>query len=191
MHCTRATHQFQLYLDHQLTLRQTRVLEAHIATCPSCRAELALLEEVSRGLDSLKFVPEPTDMHEQIMLRVAMTTARKQQLLRAEQKEPFTVFHPSLSEILAAAFLATMATLIVLLQQPTLRALLPVANGHDPLSLFYMQIIHMLTSADSSTVSLALWAIGTLLGVLITLMVAGSEMRTQWFKAMLGRLPVR
>jgi hypothetical protein len=33
--------------------------------------------------------------------------------------------------------------------------------------------------------------VGTLLGVLITLMVAGNEMRTQWFKAMVARLPVR
>ena len=75
MRCTKATYQLQLYIDHQLTLRQTRVLEAHIASCSSCRAELNLLEEVSCGLNTLKFVSEPANMHEEIMQRVALTTA--------------------------------------------------------------------------------------------------------------------
>jgi hypothetical protein len=49
----------------------------------------------------------------------------------------------------------------------------------------------MLTSIDANTLIVALWIVGTLLGVCITLAVAGSEMRTQWFKAMMERLPVR
>lgn len=191
MRCTQAMHQLQLYIDHQLTLRQTRVLEAHVASCPSCREELAFLEAVSCGLEALKFVPEPANMHERIMLKVAETTTRKQQLLHEKQTTGFKLFRPSLGEILAAVLLATMATLVTLLQQPFLRSLLPVANGHDPLSLLYTHIMHMLMSIDTSTLSLALWIIGTLLGVLITLMVAGNEMRTQWFKAMVERLPVR
>ncbi len=191
MRCTKATYQLQLYIDRQLTLRQTRVLEAHIASCPSCRAELSLLEEVSSSLNTLKFVPEPANMHEQIMQKVALTTASKQLQQSEKQATRFKLFRPSLAEILAAALLATVATLTILLQQPSLRAWLPVANGHDPLSLFYMQVIHMLTSIDSNTLILALWIVGTLLGVCITLIVAGSEMRTQWFKAMMERLPVR
>ncbi len=191
MRCTKATYQLQLYIDHQLTLRQTRVLEAHIASCASCRAELNLLEEISCGLNTLKFVPEPADMHEQIMQKVALTAARKQAQQREKQAAHFKLFRPSLPEILAAALLATVATLAILLQQPSLRVWLPTANGHDPLSLFYTQVVHMLTSIDSNTLILALWIVGTLLGVCITLAVAGSEMRTQWFKAMLERLPVR
>ncbi len=191
MRCTKATYQFQLYIDHQLTLRQTRVLEAHIASCPSCRVELNFLETVSCGLNTLKFVSEPADMHEQIMQKVALNAARKHALSREKQAARFKLFRPSLAEILAAALLATMATLMILLQQPGLRALLPVANGHDPLSLLYTQVVHTLTSIDANTLTLALWIIGTLLGICITLAVAGSEMRTQWFKAMLDHLPVR
>lgn len=191
MRCTRAIHQLQLYIDHQLTLRQTRVLEAHIAACQSCREELAFLEAVSCGLDSLRVVPEPADMHEQIMLKVARTTERKQQLLHEKQAASFKLFRPSLGELLAAALLATVATLVTLLQLPAVRTLLPFAKGRDPFSLFYMQVVHMLMSVDANTLSLALWIIGALLGVIITLMVAGNEMRTQWFKAMVERLPVR
>lgn len=191
MRCSKAIHQLQLYIDHQLTLRQTRVLEAHIASCSSCREELTLLEAVSCGLDSLKFVSEPANMHEQIMHRVALTTARKQQLLHEKQASGFKLFRPSLGEILAAALLATVATLIILLQLPVIHNRLQPANGHDPFSLFYTHVAHMLTSIDNNTLSLALWIIGTLLGILITLMFAGSEVRTQWLKAMAERLPVR
>lgn len=191
MRCTKAAYQLQLYIDHQLTFRQTRVLESHIASCPACRAELNFLEGVSCGLNSLKMVAEPANMHEQIMQKVALTTARKQQLLREKQATTFKLFRPSLSEILAALVLATVATLATLLKVPSLRALLPIMNGHDPFSLFYTQVFHVLTSIDANTLSLALWILGTLLGVCITLLVAGSEVRTQWLKAMMERLPVR
>jgi hypothetical protein len=191
MRCTRATYQLQLYIDHQLTLRQTRVLEAHVASCPACRAELQHLEAVTCGLKTLKFVAEPANMHEQIMHRVALTAAHKQGQQREKQAVRFKLFQPSLPEILVAVLLATVATLATLLQQPSLRGWLPTASGHDPFSLFYMQVVHTLTSIDTSTLTLALWIVGTLLGVLITLAVAGSEMRTQWFKAMMERLPVR
>jgi hypothetical protein len=191
MRCTKAMHQLQLYLDHQLTLRQTRVLEAHVASCTACREELFLLEAVSRGLDSLKVVPEPADMHEQIMQKVALTTARKQQLLVETQTTRFKLFRPSLGELLAAVVLATMATLLSLLQLPGVHALLPIANGSDPFSLLYTDAVRMLTGIDTNTLSLALWIVGTLLGVVITLMVAGTEIRARWFKAVLARLPVR
>src|SRR5260370_232064 len=67
----------------------------------------------------------------------------------------------------------------------------PFANGHDGLSLAYLNILHTLMTVDSTTLVLALWMAGTFLGVCITLILAGSEMRTQWFKAMMERLPVR
>lgn len=193
MHCTKATSQLQLYIDHQLTLRQTRILETHVASCPSCHAELNLLEEIACGLNTLKFINEPTNMHEQIMQKVALNATRKQQTQRQKQVQAarFSLFRPSLAEILAAILLATVATLSILLQQPSIRALLPITNGHDFFSRFYMQVVHMLTSIDTNTLILALWIVGTILGVCITLAVAGSEMRTQWFKAMMERRPVR
>lgn len=191
MRCTQAMYQLQLYIDQQLTLQQTRVLEAHIASCPACSAELAHLEEVSAGLSTLKFVAEPANMHEQIMQKVALHPSRKLLSTREKQRASFSFFRPSLAEILVAALLATMATLVILLQQPALRAMLPIANGHDALSRIYVQVVHMLIGLDANTLILALWIVGTLLGVCITLALAGNEMRSQWFKAMQERFPVR
>ncbi|MGH2507105.1 MAG: anti-sigma factor family protein [Ktedonobacteraceae bacterium] len=192
MRCTQASEQLQLYLDHQLTLRQTRVLEAHVAGCPACRAELYALEEVASSLHTLKFVAEPADMHAMIMQMVALNAGHKQQQqhLKQMQVTPFSLFRPSLAEMLAASLLATVATLAILLQQPSLRVLLPITDGHDLFSRIVMQVVHTLMSFDANILILALWIVGTILGVCITLAVAGNEMRSQWFKAVVERLPV-
>ena len=184
MHCKEASRLIQLYIDGHLTLDRTRALEAHIASCASCHVELDLLEEVAGNLSGCKLVAEPANLTAQIMQRVAMSPART-------GTPKFSLLRASLPEILTAIFLATIATLVSILQQPTLRALLPVANGHDSLSLAFIRTLHLLTEIDMGTLTLALWIIGTFLGICITLLLAGNEVRSQWFRAMMERLPVR
>ncbi len=55
----------------------------------------------------------------------------------------------------------------------------------------FANTLNMLINENMGTLMLALWVVGTLLGVCITLALAGNEMRTEWFKAMMDRLPVR
>jgi hypothetical protein len=57
--------------------------------------------------------------------------------------------------------------------------------------LFFLNSLHQLLSYDMSALILALWIVGALLGVFITLLLVGDEVRSQWFKAMMDRLPVR
>jgi hypothetical protein len=184
MQCHRARQQVQYYLDHRLSLQQVRDLEAHLTSCPDCHAELLLLEEIARGLETTHVVAEPESMHAQIMQRVSVVS----QLPASREYSPW---RPSLAEILVAALLATIATIGSILQQPVLRSMLPLANGHDFLSLAFLHGMNFLLSMNSSTLTLSLWITGTLLGICITLALAGTEMRSQWFKAMLDRLPVR
>jgi predicted anti-sigma-YlaC factor YlaD len=188
MRCKKAVQQLQLYLDNRLTIDQTRALEAHVANCAACLEELAFLEEVTYNLQAFKLVAEPDDLNAQIMRRVAMAAPHRNTPTAAPR---FFLLRPSLLEILIAALLATIATLGTILQQPSIRALLPIANGHDALSLAFMNFLHTLMTIDSNTLILAFWIVGTILGICITLVLAGSEMRSQWFKAMMERLPVR
>jgi hypothetical protein len=186
MRCKEATQQLQLYLDNLLTIKQVRMLEAHLASCNACVEELTILEEVMNDLQTLKVVVEPDDLNAQIMRRVALAA------LQPNTSTPrFSLWRPSLLEILVAAALATIATLGTILQQPSIRSLLPFANGHDGLSLTFLNILHTLVTVNTTTLILAFWIVGTILGVCITLIFAGSEMRTQWLKAMMERLPVR
>jgi hypothetical protein len=186
MHCKEATQQLQLYLDNRLTIKQIRALEAHLDFCNACLEELTILEKVVSDLQTFKVVVEPDDLNEQIMCRVAVAGSQ-----RNTSSSRFSLWHPSLLEILVAATLATIATIGTILQQPSIRSLLPFANGHDGLSLAFLNILRTLMTVDSNTLILALWIVGTILGVCITLILAGSEMRTQWLKAMMERLPVR
>ena len=186
MRCKEASQQLQLYLDNRLAMQQVRALEAHLASCNACLDELTILEEVVNDLQTFNVVVEPDDLKAQIMRRVAIAASQ-----RNTPASRFTLWHPSLLEILVAATLATVATIGTILQQSSIRALLPFANGHDGLSLAFLNMLHTLMTIDSITLILALWIGGTFLGICITLIFAGSEMRTQWFRAMMERLPVR
>ena len=186
MRCKKASKQLQLYLDNRLTIDQTRALEAHVANCAVCLEELKILEEVMYDLHTFKVVVEPDDLNAQIMRRVAIAASQ-----RTMPASPYSLWRPTLLEILVVVILATIATLGTILQQPSIRALLPIANGHDALSLAFIHSLHMLVTIDSNTLILAFWIVGTILGICITLVLVGSEMRTQLFKAMMERLPVR
>jgi hypothetical protein len=186
MHCKEASQQLQLYLDNRLSIEQIRRLEAHLASCNACLEELRIFETIVNDLETFKVIAEPDDLNEKIMRRVAIAASQ-----RNTSPSRISLWPPSLLEILVAATLATIATIGTILEQPSIRSLLPFANGHDGLSLAYLNILHALMNVDSTTLILALWIAGTILGVCITLIFAGSEIRTQWFKAMMERLPVR
>jgi predicted anti-sigma-YlaC factor YlaD len=186
MRCKKASQQLQLYLDNRLTMQQVRMLEAHLSSCNTCQEELSLFKTVVNDLESFKVVVEPENLKAKIMHRVAIAASQ-----RDSSSSRFSSWRPSLLEIMVAASLATIATIGTILQQPSIRSQLPFANGHDRLSLAFLNILHSLMTVDSITLILALWIAGTFLGVCITLIFAGSEMRTQWFKAMMERLPVR
>lgn len=181
MRCSVAAQQLQFYIDGQLTMQQIRALEAHVTHCATCQAELHLLQEVVSGLRGT--VAEPIDMTMRIMERVAVTP-------QLRNDPSYSLLRPSLLELLAVVFLATITTLGVILGQSSLRAVLPFANGHDSLSLAFMNTLHLLRMFDLSTLTVAFWIVGTILGVCITLVVAGNEMRRVWLKAMMDRLPV-
>jgi hypothetical protein len=67
MNCSKATRLLQLYLDEQLSLDQMRPLEAHLFSCPTCRQELRLLEEVTIALTDEEPVYEPADFTANVM----------------------------------------------------------------------------------------------------------------------------
>lgn len=184
MRCRDAANQLQQYIDHRLTVEQVRALEAHIVQCTSCSYELSLLESVAASLREIAPVTEPEDLTLRIMRKVAVTPQHK-------KERTYIVLRPSLPELIAVVLLATISTLGVMWQQPGLRTMLPIANGHNSLSVAFLGLLHSLTTGNTGLLLLALWVVGALLGVFITLALAGGELRSQLFKAMLERLPER
>jgi hypothetical protein len=183
MRCSIASRLLQLYIDKQLTLDQMRTLEAHIAGCASCQQEFYLLETIVQDLRSIKMVQEPSDLTLNIMQRVALSVQ--------QNREPrYALLRPSLAELLVIICLSTIAMLGIILGQPSLRMLLPIANGHDGLSLAFLNFVHLFIDVNSEMLMFIFWIVGTFLGVWITLALVGAEVRSQWLKAMIDHLPV-
>jgi hypothetical protein len=188
MRCFKATRLLQLYLDEQLSLEQIRPLEAHLFSCPTCRQELYFLEEIASTLRNEERVHEPADLTARVMRRIAQSEQEKKRALLTQPKS--VPLRPSLREFLIAVVLTAFATCAVILSQPSLRATLPIANGHDEISLVWMNLWRSLLSMDNGTVLLCFWIVGALLAVWIMLALAGAERRSQWLRAMMERLPV-
>jgi predicted anti-sigma-YlaC factor YlaD len=183
MHCSKAKRLLQLYVDGYLSSEQLHALESHLSSCSTCQQELFSLQKIEQSLHDLESVVEPPDLTVNIMRRVASTPQI--------ESSHFILFRPSLTEIIVAAVLATIATLGVILGQPTLRSVLPFANGHDELSLLFLDVVHVLAMMNSQTLMLAFWVVGTILGLWITFALAGDEMRrTEWFRSVRDRLSV-
>ena len=181
MRCSDATRQLQFYIDHRLPLQSMRALEAHIASCTTCHRELMLLEEVTTSLRTMQPIVEPADLTVRIMQRVAEHPRR-------QRKGGYSLLRPSFMEMLAVFFLATITTLGFIWNQPALRAMLP---GHAASAQPFLNMLSMLAASNAGPLMLALWVVGAIIGIWITLALVGDEMRAEWFKAMMDRLPVR
>ena len=183
MRCSVASRLLQLYIDRQLTLDQMRMLEAHIANCASCERELYLLEEIVQDLRAIEMMAEPSNLTFNIMQRVALT-------VQQEREPNYTLLRPSLAELLVIICLSTIAMLGVILGQPSVRVLLPIANGHDIISQAFLTFVHLFIDVNSEMLMGIFWIVGTGLGVWITLALVGAEVRSQWLKTMMEHLPV-
>ena len=100
MHCFKATRLLKLYVDKQLSLDQMRSLEAHLFSCPTCRQELRLLEEVEAALTDQELVYEPTDFTSNLMRRITRSEQEKKIALLAQPK--VASWRLSLRELFAA-----------------------------------------------------------------------------------------
>ncbi len=188
MRCSQAVQQLQLYVDAQLPLERIHPLEVHIADCATCRNELAVLEEIATALERTESVMEPADLTKNIMQRVAFDVQQREHAKVA--REVYVPLRPSLKEILAAIVLATVTMIGILLTQPTLRASLPFANVLNHAVRVTLSTVQFIAVTNSGTLNAVFWILGTLLGVSITLALAGNEMRDEWFKAISHKLPV-
>ena len=195
MRCSKATHMLQLYIDKRLPFEHLRALESDLMSCSVCRKNSDILEEIEVALNRFEMVAEPTDLTMNVMKRVALSTQaqyQKRQTVKLaktkEEKQIFT-FRPSLIEWFTAIALATVTMLVLVIGAQAARhsssqwLMLP--------SSFFQSLWSLLAVVNGDTFMTLLWILGTVLGIWITLVVAGADMRNQWFKAVLDRLPVR
>ena len=194
MTCSRAQEWMQLYLDKRLSLTRIRALERHMERCEQCRAEWMLLEDVAAGVHSLEHIIEPAELTEAVMTRIAAVTAQppletpaalQRQKQRVVRVAPF---HLAAWDILLSTILATLVVLGFVLAQPVLRDTLGTLV--NPAIAASLGVFQALFSPNDGLVPFWLvWALWVGLGIAITLLVAGSEIRSLWRQRIRERLP--
>ncbi|GCF09322.1 zf-HC2 domain-containing protein [Dictyobacter arantiisoli] len=188
MHCSQATRQIQLYTDKQLSLEKIRTLEKHLSTCGDCSRTYFLFMEIDQALATTEMIREPEDLTANVMRRVALSVQQSESQVQVSRS--FLSYRPSWLEMLFASALATVAMLGLLLQLPSIRTSFFASASHNLLAGFFLTLWNLLGTANVNLLMTFLWIIGTILGIWITLIVAGSDMRTVWYKAVMDRLPV-
>jgi anti-sigma factor RsiW len=193
MTCSRAQHLLQLYLDHRLSLPRTRALERHLNRCTVCRSEWMLLEDMIAGIHSLNAVAEPAWLTEAIMARIAATTAQPPETLSVEACQPRqqtvqrTAFRPTMRDLILSSALATIVVISFVLFQPALRDAL--VNSVNPLVGPVLAGLQFLISPDAGIMGWFVWLLWVCLGICITLLLAGSEIRSHWRQRLRNWLP--
>lgn len=75
---------FSAYLDGELPSDERRAVEAHVAACPGCRAELDGLRRVASRLRSLERTAPPPLLADQVARRVAVAARQPGLVVRIE-----------------------------------------------------------------------------------------------------------
>ncbi|HEU5370310.1 MAG TPA: zf-HC2 domain-containing protein [Ktedonobacterales bacterium] len=193
MTCSRAQHLLQLYIDHRLSLAHTRALERHLLHCSTCRAEWMLLEDVLAGIHSLNNIVEPAWLTESIMARVAEMTAQppaeqsietRRLRQRTSQRTPFRL---TVQDVILSSLLATVVVISFALVQPGLRDML--VKSVNSLLGTVLAGLQFLISPNAGIMGLFVWMLWVFLGICITLVLAGSEVRSHWRQRIRGWLP--
>jgi predicted anti-sigma-YlaC factor YlaD len=70
MRCFDVQAELEAYVDGALSPERSALLEAHLASCRACQAELARLQAVAVALETWPLVMEPDQFTAQVMARV-------------------------------------------------------------------------------------------------------------------------
>jgi hypothetical protein len=127
------------------------------------------------------------------MQRIASATAQPPRELPAWAQEhanwtPRSLFSRlTRRDVLLAFALATLVMMSFILLQPGLRS--DLLADTNPLLSPLLHTLQMVFSLHGGVVVLMGWGLGVALGVWITLLLAGSELRTFWRRRVRERLP--
>lgn len=177
MTCAHYQRHLHLYVDGRLAPRDFSPLEAHLARCAVCRQDLHLLETIAQVYAEREPVEVPPDLAVLIMARVA----RSEQLRMRVRAQPFGI---RWADALVALLLATCSTLIFVLLDPSLRLAVPAAFTRS-----FPTLVSLFLAQGPGSVAWSAWIIWVLAGMLLTLWLAGAEVRLSWRQALAQRMP--
>ena len=182
--CRRTRTALQLYLDGRLDHRRLAGLETHLRGCAACREELIALETLRDSLADLRMIEEPANLTTLILTRVASyeagmrAKAEAVALARAQRQ-----FGPRWGDAVLAAGLATLSTVLFVLLDPQLREAAPLAAARA-----FPNVVSLLSARGPGSIAWVAWVVWIATGLLLTLWLAGAEVRASWRRSLSDRL---
>jgi anti-sigma factor RsiW len=192
--CVRASAWIQLYLDDRLSQAQAEELQRHLGGCAACREELsallslrhAIVETDLTSATASESAPEPADLTDAIMRRIAAFESRKVEERAALERQPVIVPDRT-STWVGPRSIAVSVVLVALL----ITALLPGGWGAvaNTLAHQFDGVISALLSPGPDQVSWAVWLAGGLVTLMAVVWFMRADASSQWRRAISERLP--
>jgi anti-sigma factor RsiW len=177
MKCSRAKTLLNLYVDGRLPLRRFAALEDHLRGCDACHEELAHLELVTRSLAETPLIAEPERLTSLILARIAGYEAKR---TRARER----AFAPRWGDAVLAAVLASLTTLLFVFLDPHLRP--GILSG---MASFVGQLSSLASAPGNGASAWLVWMIWIGAGCVLTLWLAGAQLRSSWRRSLAQRIP--
>lgn len=176
MKCERASALLQLYVDSRLDFHRMAALDAHLSGCARCRYDLDALNAVHAAVAGPEPIAMPADLTVRIMARIAQSEVRRAAAARDRYRLGW-------ADAKLAALFATATTLLFVLISPALR----IAVGGALRGAFPTLVAALLAPGPGAIAWLA-WFVWILVGVGLTVWLAGSEVRGMWRRTVSHRL---
>ncbi len=176
MNCAQIQKDLQLYVDGRLDQSRGSMVQTHLYTCSRCRNDLRLYEIMRDALTDQHIEPEPENLTSLIMARIA----------RAEEHQsaaPVPPFGWRWQDALLAAVLGTASTLLFLLVNPTLSTSFIMSASHA-----FPQLVMLIQAEGPASIPWIAWIIWVSIGIVLTLVLAGAEVRATWKRSLTQRL---
>lgn len=164
-------------MDGRLDADRLAQLERHLATCGDCQHEREVLESLCITLSEQELAPEPAQLSQQVMARVALYEEQ-----RAVRRARLAV--QARDTALRVGVILALAVLGVEIIQPSLwTALIGEANHGAP------QLMQALTAPGPNSVAWSIWALGAIAALVVAMRIIRSEAYASWLRSVTERLP--
>jgi anti-sigma factor RsiW len=196
--CASAQQLIHLYLDDRLNQKQAQALQRHLGGCAACREELSALLNVRSAIVSTDMemgltperAPDPADLTEAIMRRVAAYEVRKAEA-EVEKRAELERRRDTLPDFVPARVGWRSVGVSVVLVALLVTALLPGGWGAVATTLARDSsgVVGALLSPGPNQISWAVWLGGGLITLMAVVWFVRADASSQWRRAISERLP--
>ncbi|HEV7857837.1 MAG TPA: zf-HC2 domain-containing protein [Pyrinomonadaceae bacterium] len=151
MWCDETQQALSFYVDDRLTVQARAACDEHLRQCPLCRAQLAELRSLTRGLARLERPQPPPDLASSISMRLGIEAAAQQRAPKLPLDVRLTRWlRPRLMPYTVGSFASVLLFFAMFnALRPHIRALREAAAAHAEAEQASLRIIYLTDEANN------------------------------------------